>query len=331
MRSAEQTPEKGNRFSSLLVPVLLGLAVLGGIYHFLSGDGDAVTSEPSSPLAAPVPERGEAPALRPSSGSGRARTPDAPAEWSVTAEPAPELATLPGYPVVDRPRLPPEVYEDETAIGGRVLDLSGKPLEGVPVVLEVRGFFDPERSAGMARGRILTATSNAEGFFAFLELEPGLYRLHADPAADYLPNSRMVRTGVYTANLVLEETKAFEVHGVVTTREGEPLAGVRVFQGDRPDQRAFTDSRGGYSLEMAVGDGMPNAALRYQLKDYRERRVLIGEAEWRDQDAMQVDVALDDVPPWSGIRERFENSATESDESTTDAGAEPPPWIVRRE
>jgi len=201
----------------------------------------------------------------------------------------------------EQPWLEPDVYADETAIGGRVLGDDGEPLEGVQILLSGRGFFDPERSDAEARALSLTAVTDGQGLYAFQDLEPGLYRLRAEPPPEYGAAERLVRSGVHSTDLVLKRAQEVWVFGQVTDPAGEPLEGVLVFQGDRPAQEAVTDAGGYYSLQLALGSHTPSVSLRFDLDGYREGRQLVGRGQWEEQGSVEVNMALSPIRAMAAV------------------------------
>jgi protocatechuate 3,4-dioxygenase beta subunit len=247
-----------------------------------SGDAEAETTEPSSQAAL----------LRHTTGSSAPRPQATP---TTASESGPRLRRAPSrpYPRGQEPALPEEIYQDETAIAGRVVSEGGDPIEGVLVTIEPRSLFDPAAEAARSTGSDLSTVSDAMGFFAFRQLESGVYWLRADPAFDYEKTMRAVRAGVHSADLVLKRNGEVWIHGVVTDTDGRPLEGVLAFQGDRPAQQGLTDMHGAYALPLAVGERTRSASLRFRREDYREEEILVSAAEWEATVPPQVDVALE--------------------------------------
>jgi protocatechuate 3,4-dioxygenase beta subunit len=194
---------------------------------------------------------------------------------------------------------PPEVYEDDTAIAGRVMDEDGNPIEAVKVELQPRSAAAPDVTA--AEMPALDMASDEEGLFAFMHLEPGVYRLQVEPLLDFEGATRVVNTGQHSVALVLRRPKGVTIQGRVFDADGEPLGDVLVAQADRPEQWELSGPSGDFVVEINVGGKRQQVGLVFSLDGYREKRLSVRKEEWEDPTAF-LEVSLERKPRSTEVR-----------------------------
>lgn len=110
---------------------------------------------------------------------------------------------------------------DRKPIRGRLIDESGRPVEGAMVAASLIG------SSGNYNGAI-SAVTNREGVFATAETDPGLYRLWVQAAplvvVDGIPSSGAIPGQAVTIRMA----RGAAISGKVVDREGQPLTGLTV-------------------------------------------------------------------------------------------------------
>lgn len=172
-------------------------------------------------------------------------------------------ASVPGDPGTvddegadDDEEMPPE------SIAGSVLDQEGVALDGIQVMLTRVRLFGKSSSRG---GGTQSSTTSGGGFFEFSDLPPGEYRLTTKAGKDYRDASSVVRTGIYSANLVLSKTQEVIVFGIVSATEGKPIGGARVAGSGG---QAVTRSDGSYELTLR-GTAADHPTLRFDAQGYQ--------------------------------------------------------------
>jgi protocatechuate 3,4-dioxygenase beta subunit len=129
-------------------------------------------------------------------------------------------------------------------IAGRVLSAEGKPVGGAMVSagMEREGFaFRQPVREGMFPGGGSQAISDAEGAFAFEDLQEGKYTLWAADSVHADGEVKGVSTG--TGDVAIKLQGGASVAGVVQTRDGKPVADYSIAAmpggqaGASPDQR----------------------------------------------------------------------------------------------
>lgn len=173
-------------------------------------------------------------------------------------------ASAPGDPATvddeasdDDEEMPPE------SIAGSVLDQDGAALDGIQVMLARVRLFGKSSAPGGSSAQ--SSTTSGGGFFEFTDLPPGEYRLTTRAGKDYRDASSLVRTGIYSASLVLSKTQEVIVFGTVSSTEGEPIGGARVAG---PGAQAVARSDGSYELTLR-GTAADHPTLRFDAQDYR--------------------------------------------------------------
>ena len=212
------------------------------------------------------------------------------------------------HPGVTGPWHPPEVYEDETAIAGRVMDEDGNPIEAVKVKLQPRSALDSDVPA--AEMPALDMSSDEEGLFAFMHLEPGVYRLHVDPLLGFEGATRVVSSGQHSVALVLRRPKGVTIQGRVFDTDGEPLGDVLVAQADRPEQWELSGPSGDFVVEINVGGKRQQVGLVFSLDGYREKRISVRRDEWEDA-AADLEIFLEAKPRSTEVRGLLSDSQSQ--------------------
>jgi hypothetical protein len=203
---------------------------------------------------------------------------------------------------------PPEVYDDETAVAGRVMDEDGNPIEAVTVRLRPR--YALESEIAVADMPALDKPSDEEGMFAFMHLEPGVYRLQVEPVLHLEGTTRVVNSGQHSVALVLRRPVSVTIQGRVSDADGEPLGDVLVAQADRPEQWELSGTVGDFAVEINIGGKRQQVGLVFSLEGYRENRISVGRAEWEDE-AAYLEVSLEEKPRSTEVRGLLSDSKGE--------------------
>ena len=317
----KQTPRTGRAPTfAIFIAVALIVGVAGAVNHFFfSGERDleiaARQAAQEAPAARPVEvataQSASSSRKQETDGGSSVRESVAPVAAPRSAEPGRSSDASPspaavgyGAPVSASDAPPPmeawqseDIYQDTSAIAGRVISEAGEPIEGVTVVAEPLGQSAAGRGSADPVSRPLQARSGGDGFYAFPRLEDGTYRISADASPDYERASKVTRSGSHSVDLVLRAPLSFEVFGRVESETGEPLAGVRVFQTGRPAQTTQTDADGNYSLELAVTSSMSRSGVRFHLTGYRQESVLFSQQDWESRLGSAIDVKLHALKP----------------------------------
>ena len=140
------------------------------------------------------------------------------------------------------------------SISGRVLDPNGKVLKGIEVKAVTRNYFTGGNK-NIASLPSITTTTNADGFFAFADLEDGIYLLNTKNNKRYLPKSIEVRTGVKFADIVLAEMQLLELAGrVIDAATGETIPAVVVTPlAKGTPKSSISDTQGEFELDFPIG------------------------------------------------------------------------------
>lgn len=178
------------------------------------------------------------------------------------------------------------------SISGRVLSPEGHPLKDVVITASLREYFKSSViDTPKPKPQALTATSNASGFFAFRDLDDGIYLLVSNSNKRYLPKRLEVRTGVKYADLVLTELQNLQLQGlVIDARSGRPIANVHLTPMVKGvPKSAKTDAEGNFTLDFALGE-RAQIALRVQKQGYRKARFTVDANDWESHQSLVVEI-----------------------------------------
>ncbi|MDX1345250.1 MAG: carboxypeptidase-like regulatory domain-containing protein [Sedimenticolaceae bacterium] len=162
----------------------------------------------------------------------------------------------------------------DLAISGRVLDRSGSPVEGITVIARAYHLFDPDSGRSVpARDYQRETTSGYNGAYAFERLVDGEYRLSTVATEIHPPVQILVRAGVDFADLILTGQLELRVYGVVTTADGEPLAGVSISPVVHEAPVVLSGKDGRYDLRVELRDIVTSLTLRVSKAGFENQQL----------------------------------------------------------
>ena len=162
----------------------------------------------------------------------------------------------------------------DLAISGRVLDRSGSPVEGITVVARAYHLFDRDTGRSIpVHDYQRETTSGYNGSYAFERLVDGEYHL-STLATDVYPRVQIsVRAGVDFADIILTGQLDLRIHGVVTTADGEPLAGVVVSPVVQESPEVISGKDGSYAFRVKLRDIVSNLTVRASKAGFENREM----------------------------------------------------------
>lgn len=180
----------------------------------------------------------------------------------------------------------------DLAISGRVLERSGTPVEGITVVARAYHLFDRDSGRTLpARNHQHETRSGYNGAYAFERLLDGEYHL-STVATDVYPRVQiLVRAGVDFADLILTGQLELRVHGVVTTADDKPLAGVRVSPVVQDAPAVTTGKDGSYEFRVTLRDIVSTLTVRASKTGFDSRELRL-EIARHDADAIELDIVM---------------------------------------
>lgn len=187
--------------------------------------------------------------------------------------------------------LPPEL-QSNIQISGHVIDDSGGLIKSLPLTLTLL------QASAENTARFGTSTrnvrSNEQGFYAFLNLVEGDYRVCTVESSVYKQVCQNPRAPHLSADFLIRATANGRVFGVVKDAQGRPLRDVSISASPNQKNRAVTDEAGEYSLLMTVSKN-----LSYQIyldkKEYKRERIAIKGAELLGNKELNVQLNSDQL------------------------------------
>jgi len=181
----------------------------------------------------------------------------------------------------------------ELTIAGRVLDTSGKPLQGVE--MQARPYAVGGGSLWLVeadRGES-SAVTDADGRFELLGLNEGEYEVFSVETERYPSVRRVVRAGLQSADFVLEEGRNIRVVGIVVDEaDGEPLRGVRVLPLGFGSRQAHTAANGRFETTIPLRSQNSIYSVEFRADGFHSDRRTMKLNELRELEVWEIDVAL---------------------------------------
>jgi hypothetical protein len=152
----------------------------------------------------------------------------------------------------------------------------GTPVEGI--VLQARRRCEETDAAGAvgARARRTSRASSrraaGRGAYAIEGLDNAEYLVTTVARGEYPSARRLFRAGTESADIVLDSARSFELHGVVASKDGEPLDDAEVKVAGQDDAKARSDAQGRYSLEVEVLEDQVFHVISASREGYRATR-----------------------------------------------------------
>jgi protocatechuate 3,4-dioxygenase beta subunit len=161
--------------------------------------------------------------------------------------------------------------EEDLSISGRVLNRRGQPVGGLEVIATRQIGSSGTELVPAVRGDY-GARTQGDGFYQIEGLAEGPYRVSTTETDRYPSATTLVRAGVDSADLVVDEGAPVRVYGTVTNTRGEGLEGVRVVPlgGGTPAVR--TGENGSYEVLLTVRGRGGVPYFEFILKGYRSVR-----------------------------------------------------------
>ncbi|MBI4603540.1 MAG: carboxypeptidase regulatory-like domain-containing protein [Planctomycetes bacterium] len=188
----------------------------------------------------------------------------------------------------------------DLSIAGRVLRRDGQPVPGITVEARKQLGEGSDGELVPADGSALAATSGEGGAYEIRGLDAADYRLTTRPADGLPPVERVYRAGARSADLVIGDALELSIHGLVTTRKGEPIARARVLPLGHASRQAETDEEGLYRIDIEVAEEHAVGVVVASKDGFREGRVNVRLEEARDG-AVEADIVLDPLGPRGSV------------------------------
>jgi len=198
---------------------------------------------------------------------------------------------------------PPAAGAEDTTpvISGRVLTRTGRPVSGIEVSAQLRDYFRTPDS-DMRTSSAQQTTTNSNGFYAFRDIQEGIYMIGTPESGGYAPARIEVRTGVKYADLVLDSLGVAQVSGVVTDTMGTELAGVRIMPLVKGiPEGAVSNNDGEFEFDVALQGETRSFPVRFQLDGYREVRHQVTENDWTGDNRLALTVTMEPVYEFSTV------------------------------
>ena len=187
-------------------------------------------------------------------------------------------------------------------LAGRVLDRRGNPVEGIHIFARKQMFEIGEGDFVQADQTHLQAVSGVDGTYRIEDLEGADYLLRTD-ATEAFPSARKVfRSGVETADLVLDLTREFEIFGVVTGTDEVGIETARIVPIGQAARQGRTDADGRYSIFLALSDDKSAYALKVSADGFKERQLHVFEAEIQQAENWELNVTLEPLETTAPVR-----------------------------
>ena len=175
--------------------------------------------------------------------------------------------------------------QGQLSLGGRVLTTQGRVVPGISIIAQAYNHNTQSLDAGKLR-----TISAEDGLYVFEGLEAGEYQLWTE-ATERFPEVRaMFRSGLKSADLVLNEIFTINLVGTVTNENGQGLAEVTIIIPDRK-QATQTGQEGEYSVPLQV-QANRRYTLRFNRDGFHEKRVTKTGAELTTAGNHRIDVQL---------------------------------------
>lgn len=195
--------------------------------------------------------------------------------------PSPEYLNT-SYQTLYSDQTPLPSVESIPSISGRVLNIQGEAISNIVLTATLREYFKTSvTNTPKPKSQVLTATSNASGFFAFQNLPEGIYLLKTSNNKRYLPKSLETRSGVNYADIVLIDMQSMQLEGVVIdAASGQALANVVITPMVKGiPKSARTDAEGKFSLDFAVNE-QATIPLRLYKEGFKKSRFSVDSNAW---------------------------------------------------
>ena len=252
----EQTPANEKPPQPVKVPQML-TEKPSDVHEQVDAGYAPANEKPPPPVGAPQPLTEEASDAYEQVDAGDA----------VLEEPVEEVVEDP----VEKPEVGPE---GDLAISGRVLDRAGAPVAGIKLVAKASYLFDRDKGEMVSVYRYQReAASGFGGAYAFERLADGEYQISTVATEQYPRAEISARAGVDFADLILTGQRDLRVFGIVTTSDGEPLAGVVVTPVMQNLPQISSSTEGSFTFELKLQETDRNLAVRASKKGYQEMEV----------------------------------------------------------
>src|SRR4029453_14926988 len=109
---------------------------------------------------------------------------------------------------------------------------------------------------------------------------------------EYPAARRVFRAGTESADIVLDSARSFELHGVVASKDGEPLEDVELKVVGQDGASTRSDAHGRYSLEVEVLEDQIFHVIVASREGYRVTRTNVRMEDVKDAATWELDVVL---------------------------------------
>ena len=192
----------------------------------------------------------------------------------------------------------------DASISGRIVNRDGVPVPGITVEAKHYLFRINEENLRPRDQSRQRAVSGADGSYHVANLLEGEYDIRAVATPVYASVHTIARTGVESADLILDTVSMVRVYGEVTTLEGHALDGVRVLPVGETSRATTTDKDGRYSVDFPLANRDRAYTLKFTLEGFRTHHLNLPEEEMFEETELPLDAELEslgDTAPVSGV------------------------------
>lgn len=158
----------------------------------------------------------------------------------------------------------PENISSRIEISGHIVDGRGEPISGLALTLKLRQASAEDKARFGTQ--TLTTRSDTRGAYAFINLVEGEYQVCTSEVKAYKAACQNPHAPHSSADFSLHNVLIGRVYGTVRDEQGKLLSEVTVSATPGQKNRAVSDKKGQFSLNMAV-----NTKLNYRLYFAKER------------------------------------------------------------
>ncbi len=179
-------------------------------------------------------------------------------------------------------------------IAGIVLDQAGEPVSGIWLTARCVHLFDRRVAASLPESeRERSVRTGYDGFYEFSRLYDGEYRVYTRATDRYASAGITTRAGVESADLVIvERERLLSVYGTVSDSEGVPLEGVRVMPVGQMAAMTYSDSLGGYRMDLEINRDTERYSIQFQHEDHRITYLQLDSSDYRKLNEVSLDATL---------------------------------------
>ena len=188
-----------------------------------------------------------------------------------------------------------------SSIGGRVMDMHGLGIEGIPVSIVTIRTAEESHSKGEDSPARPTTTTDSSGFYEFAGLPAGDYEVRTAASGAYRPARLAARSGLQNADILLVADDTLVIEGDVVGVAGERLEAVTVLPVLVGVASARTDAFGRYRLEVPLKPGTRSLMVRFQLPGFLDHSVPVDLSGRSEVASLALDVRMQPIQAWTSV------------------------------